>query len=374
MASISSASGIRLVGTIPCAGGGQLVVHDGIAYIAHMAAPHGTSIVDVRDPRNPRTLASIDVPPGTHAHKVRVVGDVMVTNREVNFADPAGRPGDFRGGIVVYDVSNPAQPRERSRWETDGAGVHRFDFDGAFVYCSPTVDGYRGNIVMILDIRSATPVEVSRWWKPGQWIAGGEQPDWNGTAQRCHHPLRFGDRLYTSYWHGGFVILDIADLSAPACISAYAPDPPSGCPTHSAVLVPFAAGGRRIALVADEDVDRTAGALPARLWTIDVTDERQPRALSAFQVAGVAPDAPEMTGCHQPVETIVSNEVAVAWFANGVRIVDIGQPDALREVAHFIPEPLGAEARPSSNDVFVDERGLIYLIDRMHGVSILERT
>ena len=35
------------------------------------------------------------------------------------------------------------------------------------------------------------------------------------------------------------------------------------------------------------------------------------------------------------------------------------------------PAP-GAE-RPASNDVFVDDRGLMYLVDRVRGVHILER-
>ena len=42
--------GLRQVGYHDCAGGGQVVVVDGIAYIGHMRSPHGTSIVDVRDP------------------------------------------------------------------------------------------------------------------------------------------------------------------------------------------------------------------------------------------------------------------------------------------------------------------------------------
>ena len=42
--------------------------------------------------------------------------------------------------------------------------------------------GYVGNILVIYDIRNpATPEEVSRWWLPGQHIAGGEKPTWPGT-------------------------------------------------------------------------------------------------------------------------------------------------------------------------------------------------
>ena len=49
--------GLRQVGYHDCAGGGQVVVVDGIAYIGHMRSPHGTSIVDVRDPKNCKELA-----------------------------------------------------------------------------------------------------------------------------------------------------------------------------------------------------------------------------------------------------------------------------------------------------------------------------
>jgi hypothetical protein len=79
--------------------------------------------------------------------------------------------------------------------------VHRYDFDGRYAYLSPTAEGYVGNIVMILDlVDPARPVEVGRWWIPGQWKAGGEPYPWdNWVSPRCHHPLRMGDRLYVSY-------------------------------------------------------------------------------------------------------------------------------------------------------------------------------
>ena len=42
------------------------------------------------------------------------------------------------------------------------------------------------------------------------------------------------------------------------------------------------------------------------------------------------------------------------------------------EVGHFIPEPAGGQKSPQSNDVEVDERGLIYLVDRNLGFDVLE--
>src|SRR5690242_16695343 len=77
---MASGVGLRQVGYVDCAGGGQIIVRDNIAYIAHMRSPHGTSIVDVSDPKNPKELARIGMPPGTHSHKVRVHDGVMLVN------------------------------------------------------------------------------------------------------------------------------------------------------------------------------------------------------------------------------------------------------------------------------------------------------
>ena len=80
-----------------------------------------------------------------------------------------------------------------------------------------------------------------------------------------------------------------------------------------------------------------------------------------------------MTGCHQPVERIVGPEVPVTWFAHGLRIIDISRPHAMREAAYFLPDPPPGSDRVQANDVYVDERGLIYLIDRVRGLHVLER-
>jgi hypothetical protein len=43
------------------------------------------------------------------------------------------------------------------------------------------------------------------------------------------------------------------------------------------------------------------------------------------------------------------------------------------EAAYYIPDLPAGEVRASSNDVFMDERGLVYLMDRVAGLSIVER-
>jgi hypothetical protein len=369
----ASARGFRQVAYFDCPGGGQVVVDGHLACIAHMKAPHGTTLVDVDDPTSPRRLATVEVPPGTHSHKVRAAGGLMLVNRE---AHPADHPrSGVEGGLVVYDVTSPAQPREIAFWRSGGAGVHRFTFDGRYAYISPEMDGYVGNIVMILDLADpAHPQEVGRWWMPGQWVAGGETPSWSGRQHRCHHPIRLGNRLYVSYWHGGFVILDIEDMARPRFVSGLDWSPPFITPTHTALPVPFDLHGRRIMLAADEDVAKLAPGPPSFLWLVDITDERRPVPFASFQVDGVdGTPQPEFTGCHQPCERITGTEIPVAWFAYGLRVVDIANPHAPREVAHFQPPAPEGHARVSSNDVCVDNRGLLYLIDRGRGLHILER-
>ena len=46
--------GIKEVAWLDCAGGGQIVVDGNFAYIGHIDAPNGTTIVDVADPKNPQ--------------------------------------------------------------------------------------------------------------------------------------------------------------------------------------------------------------------------------------------------------------------------------------------------------------------------------
>ena len=59
------------------------------------------------------------------------------------------------------------------------------------------------------------------------------------------------------------------------------------------------------------------------------------------------------------------------WFSGGLRVVDVADPTRPEEVAHFIPAPTRGQSSPQSNDVDLDERGLIYLIDRNCGLDIL---
>ena len=371
---MASSHNAKLVSHIDCPGGGQVWVDGDILYVGHMEAPSGTSIFDISDPRKPKALARIDLPQGWHSHKVRAKDGIMIVNHE---AIGEGGPPGFGGGLAIYDVARPTAPKLITKWQTDGAGVHRYDFDGRYAYVSATVKGFVGNIPVILDLADpARPQEVSRWWIPGQWKAGGEDYPWDDFVQpRCHHPLRAGNRLNVSYWHHGLYILDISDLTKPKLVAGHRRSPAFPHPTHTCLAVPHPLKGRNVMVVADEDVAKLRPAAPAFSWIYDITDETLPTPIATINVAGVDLDGrpqPPMTGCHQPSERFSGSIIPFAWFAQGLRFFDIADPFAPREVGHFKPEPPVGSKQVSSNDVTMDGRGLVYLIDRIRGVDVIE--
>jgi len=372
---VSRSWNTRQLAHIDCDGGGQVWFDKNILYVSHMRPPQGTSIYDVSNPRRPRLLATLEVPMGWHSHKVRAQDGIMVVNYE-KFRE--GAP-EFGGGLGIFDVSQPSRPRLISRWMSggEGGGVHRYDFDGRYAYISPTAEGFVGNIVKIIDLHDpARPEEVGRWWIPGQNVGAGEEYPWDDYMKpRCHHPLRMGDRLYVSYWHHGLFILDISDLSRPKMVSGINSSPAHPHPTHTALPIPGLLRGRRIMVVADEDVAKLRPSPPSFAWIYDITDETQPMPISTFQVEGIDPDGrPQeaMTGCHQPSERFHGTTLPFAWFAQGLRLVDIANPFAPREVGYFEPDVPSGYQRVSSNDVTMDTRGIAYLLDRQRGLDIIE--
>lgn len=421
------AKNVRRISHIDIPGGGQIGVQGDLAFVGHMNPPDGTSIIDISDIENPKVLSTLSIEPGNHSHKVRVSGNVMLINNENHsrHLKAAGeqlpkkrkeleaelgraptdeelaaafnyRPEDLpamenaastvydSGGLRIFDISDPANPKETAFFKTHGNGVHRFDFDGHYAYISTRVEGYQGNIVMIVDVSDpANPKEVSRWGLPGQWIAGGEEPNWGNLRFECHHPLRFGDRLYVSYHAAGMVILDISDITQPKMLSHYNYHPPFRSSTHTYARMPFPIGGKDIAVVVDEQPGRPRpGQVPAFMWIFDVTDETDPKPLSSYTISEEATPhrlgdlSPRIArfGAHQCHERMRDSLVHIAWFRGGLRVVDIADPAQPEEVGYFIPPPPEGIPTVQSNDVFVDDKGRIFLLDRFKGLDILEYT
>jgi len=387
---------VRRLSRLELPGAGQVTVVGKYAYVGHITNKErlGTSILDVSDPRKPRLLTQIFLEePDSHSHKARVVGDLMIVNVEQNMG-PAGRKAADgsatqssygEGGFKLYDVSNRSTPRLITHCKTHGRGVHRFDMDESYAYISTEMEGYVGNILVIYDIRNpAHPEEVSRWWMPGQHVAGGEQPTWVGRRNRLHHALRFGDELWAGCWHGGVAVIDVSDIRQPRTLGSYNYHPPFPEPSHTFMPVPQRIGGRRIAVAIDEEdhahsaaeMERRRGRPHGCLWVLDVTNLKEITPLSIFEVSELdspwSRAAPGRFGAHQFQEHMDGTLVYCTWFSGGLRIVDVADPSAPQEVGYFIPQPAAGKVAPQTNDVDVDKNGLVYIVDRYAGFDILE--
>jgi hypothetical protein len=372
------ASQFTRIGFLDIPGGGQVVVDGRWAYVGHMAPPHGTSIVDVSDPRTPRLVAQIAIPGNIHSHKVRVLGDLMLVNHE-RFPPHGGQAGASVSapavGLVLYDISDRAKPRPAGRFATAARGVHRFDLAGTRVFVSTEWEGFSTNILTIVDVaRPAHPELIAQWWLPGQHVAAGERPP-EGGHYWIHLVLARGERAYAACGRAGAVILDISDLRAPRALGSAAWNPPYTSPTHTVLPLPHLIRGRRFAVVTDEDVtDDVLEDPPAFMWVLDITHEARPVPVATYHADPDGLVVPgRRFGAHQPWEHVrPDNVVFLAWFSGGVRAVDVSNPYQPREVGYFVPPAPDGQPAPQTNDIFVDERGLVYAIDRYRGLSVLE--
>jgi len=418
---ISLSNNVTSLSHLDIAGGGQIIVDGDYLFIGHMKPPHGTTIVDIADPANPKIVCEIDsISRWSHTHKVRVAGNIMITNVEQNQRHQLRRGeripqaieefnklhghkpneeelatamgigqsdltdirafqarGYDEGGFRVWDISNRSKPRQLSHVRTSGFGVHRFDMDQRYAYISTEMQGFVGNILVIFDLSDPEhPEEVSRWWMPGQHLAGGETPTWSGYGHRLHHAMRVGNELWAAVWHAGFRVIDISDISRPQTSASYSYHPWVVEPTHTVMPAAQLYDNKRVAVVCDEEHSHRHGQPHAGLWLFDVTDLNNITPLSTFHVSEL--DSPWSRtpggrfGMHQFQEHIDDHLVYCAWFAGGLRIVDISDPGWPKEVGHYIPQPPKGHTSPQSNDVEVDARGLIYVLDRNRGVDILQ--
>ena len=362
---------MRLVGHCPMDNRGDgmhINLKDGYAYFAHMG-DHGigTSVVDVRDPTAPRLVTQIPAPDGIHSHKVQIVGDVLLINYE------RYRSSTSQGGLKVFDVSKPTDPREIGFLPMTGKGVHRMTYwEEPYAYVTGSEEGWTDQFLMIVDLSDpSNPREVGRFWMPGMHAAGGETLNLPpGRSSKLHHALVRGDRAYCGWWDQGLVIVDISDTSRPTFVSQLDFGADVSGATHTACPLP----GRDVLVVTDECVHDDCQGIPKQVRMVDISDERNPKVLSLFPVPAEADFCARggRFGPHnihemRPGTLSDPNTVYLTYFNGGVRVLDVTDAASPREIAYFVPEAPPGRKSIQLNDILVDQNGLIYVSDRYAG-------
>lgn len=396
------ARGLRLLAQTDLAGRGNggegmgLLARRGrrTLFVAHESAPRNFTAVDVTDPRRPEVVCTVDLPhPGVRSNSLAVCGELMAVAYQVS------RPGEGPAGVEIFDVSDPAQPRSAGFFDTSGPysrGTHFVWFvDGEHAFLStgmadfePT-DPRDDQLVLVLDLRDPSrPREMGRWWLPGTRRGDAEPPP------RRHHRFDQGfrahnvnvypqrpDRAYVGYLDAGVIVLDLSDLSRPRLVSRLDYHPPMPGFTHT-VLPLFERG---LLAVTDEAIVDGCGDHPKLLWLLEASYEPNlvPIATAPLPPAEEYCGRGGRFGAHNlhendPVPTAWHSEEELigAFFNAGVRVYDIRDPFHPRETGHLVPPapPASPAGAVQVNDVYADEQGIIYAVDRFSGgLYVIER-
>jgi hypothetical protein len=373
------------------------LAHDGrrVLWLAHESAPKNVTAVDVTDPRKPSVILQTDLPHGEmRSNSLDLAGDLLVIAYQTRTV------GLTPAGFEIFDVADPGKPRSVAFFDASGPhsrGVHHlWSVDGAYVHIASGAADFKARnpkddqCYRIVDVRQPTrPVEVGRWWLPGTREGDAEPPPARhatfDSGFRAHntnvYPQR-PDRAWVGYLDGGAVILNISDLAHPRLVSRWDYHPPFPGFTHT--VLPLLSRG--LMVVSDEAVRDAAEDWPKLVWIVDVRDETNPVPIATCPLppVGEFKGRGGRYGAHnlhenRPAPGAWSSETIVVgtFFNGGVRAYDVADPFQPREVAYHVPAaPRGSRAGAIQiNDVFVDERGIVYAVDRFAGgLYVLEMT
>ena len=149
----------------------QIQVGGGICYVAASGVNghDGMTILDVKDPKNPKIVNQIVDTPAARTHKVLRINDqVLITNSELRPKLRSKYP-DVIGGLRIFDNTDPFHPKFVNYVEVDGFGIHRpiYDRKRKLMYSSGFRDGFEGKILLVHDFKDPWKPELIGWgWVP----------------------------------------------------------------------------------------------------------------------------------------------------------------------------------------------------------------
>jgi hypothetical protein len=393
---------IRFVGRSDQGGrpdGTQVMVANGHAFVGHMFSD-GFSVIDVRDPRVPKTVAFVANPPNTRSHHIQTHENILLAVQGANvwalakynddkkyftssLTDSFKAEASFAAGLRVYDISKPDSPREIAFLEIPGLGLHRIWWTGGRIaYVSVHMQGFRDHIMAAIDVADpARPRLAGHWWLPG--MKDDEEPRApKGKRWAAHHAIVAGNLAYGAWRDGGLSVHDISD-PAHARLVGQANWSPFAGGTHTPLPLP----GRNLVVVADEATANNCANGIAYTWLVDVRAPENPVTIATLPTPREADYCAKggKFGPHNLHEnrpdTLQRSDLIFATYHNaGVRVFDISNEYQPRELAYYVPpDPERiVDIRPNaarviqSCDVLVDVNGLMYVTDTNAGLYILQ--
>jgi len=339
----------------------------------------------------------------------------------------------------VYDVTNPSNPSlvktvvanlpntHKSWWQCD-TGIAYLVSDGTgLATANPSFPNWRTTrMTQIFDLSNPKDPKFIR-----NYGLVGQQPGASGANPTgVHGMIELGDRLYFGHGTGSNGIMQIVDrtklLDASKCATPPSANfrtnpteadllcaqlgrldtsPTMGAHTTSPVIqqpVPdFAASPNRLrdfVVLVNEAGGNKCSDNRQMVYIVDITTPSKPMGIANHHVPAASGNfcaRGGRFGSHSSNESFTSvfygKLVFASWFNAGVRAIDIREPFSPREVGFFIPAvTANSDTRPEgcvlgvdspcdkviqTNNVEVDGRGLVYIVDRANnGMHILRLT
>jgi hypothetical protein len=376
----------------------------------------GAAIVDARVPAQARWVSRLLNPVGTSIEDV-----VVFTAR---YGPYAGRDiavgglqwcGGLRSdlaaerGLMLWDVTSPATPIRIGYLKTACCtrGVHelevqhRADLGRTFVYASVPTSRYPdvANMSGVRDVNGhgdfrlfeitnpAAPTQISEWAiqdAGGPFAAQGCDPD--GNYGHSAEPSLDGKLAFFAYWDSGFVALDLTNPANPVFKgrTAYAADEDGDA--HSSQYDE----ARKLLFTADEDFCNTSGTGIEKgygyLRVYDYSKLSAPKQIGEYRTPNTFDSNDQQAGDYTIHNNfLVGTTLYTSWYTDGIRVIDVFNPRAPREVAFFVPPASTNPVKPSQRAVLtnrtqvwgvvVDEAtGLVYASDMNSGLWILRRS
>ena len=390
---------------------------------------NGTSIVDVTDVKNPQYLAHI---PG-EVGKAEQGGAQMV--RVCSGDDlPKGVKGKYyllrvfgNQAHEIWDTTDPAKPQLLTTVVRGLKGTHKnwWECDTGIAYLISGEPQWRSTrMTLIYDLSDpAKPVFIRSFGLVGQ------EPGSTGAVPiTLHGPISTGpkgNRVYFGYGTNSDGVLQIVDrdklLNGPKE------------PTRDNLLYPQVArldmmpyngahtvfpmigvemeefkkakygSPRDFVVITDESIQKECLEFRQMVWIVDVTHDTRPFGVSTYTIpeaSGNFCSRGGRMGTHSSNESFTpiyyKRVMFFAAFNAGVRAVDVRDPYHPKEIGFYIPAmtkntvvletPAGQAGKVAAtelsskraiqtNNVDVDDRGYIYIVDRANtGMHILELT
>jgi hypothetical protein len=275
-------------------------------------------VYDISNPAQPKLTDTIKV-------DARLVNDIMTTADGKILVISREGASNRKNGIAFYDTSDPAHPKLISEYTaTVTGGVHSAYVHDHYVYLTDDATGSM-RVIDFADVKN--PKEVARWQTENPLVSTMQTREGGLEAGRYIHDLQVKDGLaYLAYWHDGLVILDVG-----AGIKGGSPEHPQFVSQlrfnhHDLYGDGWLAGTHSVyryknyVFIGDEvfpgifDI-RATKRIPVRgiVHVIDVSDINHPHKVAEYPV-------PE-GGAHN---MWVENDVMyVGYYSGGGRVVDV---------------------------------------------------